>query len=47
MPVVRRPGKGSGAFAFSLNFWLHLFFPREKVENKQSKILPATKGRLF
>ena len=26
-------GKSSGAFAFSLNFWLHLFW-REKVENK-------------
>ena len=43
MPVVRWPGKGSGAIAFSLNFWLHLFFLREKVENNLVKDSPASK----
>jgi hypothetical protein len=33
MELVRGPGKGSGAIAFSLNFLLYFFFPREKVEN--------------
>ncbi|MBB1286919.1 hypothetical protein HRH25_21230 [Flavisolibacter sp. BT320] len=32
--------------AFSLNFYLYLFFPREKVENKLTQGLTPIKSRL-